>query len=196
MQLRQVVVGMAVAVGTMASASAQGIEGPARGTIAIESCLVEATVEEGVARVEIEEVFRNRTGRVSEGVYSFKLPEDAVIGSFSMWMEGKEQQARVMEAKQARATYDAIVRKQRDPGLLEQVGWRTFRVNVFPIPSFDTVRVRLVYSHVVRDDLGLQTLEIALPQDCGPVGDLRVHAKCTSTRGLSGSTVRRTRTRS
>ncbi|MBL8842109.1 MAG: HEAT repeat domain-containing protein [Planctomycetes bacterium] len=156
------------------------------GLVRIEEFHAAAVVEEGVARVVVEETFRNTTDRVQEGVFRFQLPEDAVIGAFSMWMAGREQQGKVLEAKEARATYDAIVRKQKDPGLLEQVGWRDFRVNVFPIPARDTVRIKLSYAHVVRDDLGLETLEIPLPHDAGAVGDLQVHATWHAQRGLAG----------
>jgi Ca-activated chloride channel family protein len=82
--------------------------------------------------------------------------------------------------------YDSIARKRKDPGRLEQTGWREFRVNVFPIPARDTVRIRLTYAHVVRDDLGLETLELPLPVGAGVVGDLRVHATITAAHGLSG----------
>lgn len=156
------------------------------GLVRIEQFHAAAVVEEGIARVVVEETFRNTTDRVQEGVFRFELPEDAVIGAFSMWMAGREQQGKVLEAKEARATYDAIVRKQKDPGLLEQVGWREFRVNVFPIPARDTVRIKLSYAHVVRDDLGLETLEIPLPHDAGPVGDLQLHATWQAQRGLAG----------
>lgn len=156
------------------------------GRVRIEKFHAAAVVEEGVARVVVEETFRNTTDRVQEGVFRFELPEDAVIGAFSMWMAGREQQGKVLEAKEARATYDAIVRKQKDPGLLEQVGWRDFRVNVFPIPARDTVRIKLCYAHVVRDDLGLETLEIPLPHDAGAVGDLQLHATWQAQRGLAG----------
>jgi Ca-activated chloride channel family protein len=172
-------------VGLAAPAFAQGLELRSGGPVRIEIARVEARVEEGVARVEVDETFRNATDAVQEGVYRFKLPEEAVVGAFSMWMEGKEKRGRVMEATAARATYESIVRRRRDPGLLEQVGWREFAVRVFPIPARDTVRVRLVYSHVVRDDLGLQTLEIPLPERCGAVGDLRVHAVVDAAHGLS-----------
>jgi len=169
-----------------APAAAQGLELRNGARVRIEQFHATAAVEEGVARVEVEELFRNDGARVEEGVFRFSLPDDAVIGAFSMWMEGREQKGVVQEAKQARATYDAIVRKQKDPGLLEQVGWRDFRVNVFPIPARDTVRVKLVYSHVVRDDLGLETLELPLPHDAGAIGDLRLHATWQAQRGLAG----------
>jgi len=165
---------------------AQSLEVSKGAPVSVESVHVEASVEEGVARVEVEETFRNRTDRAQEGVYRMKLPEDAVICAFSMWMNGQEKQGRVLEARQARAVYDSIVAKKRDPGLLEQIGWREFRVNVFPIPARDVVRVKLVYAHVLRDDLGLETLEIPLPERSGVVGEIVVHAKVTSAGGLSG----------
>ena len=186
MRLPSMLVALAFSFAAAAPCLAQGMEVRAGAPVRIEVAHVDAVVDEGVARVEVDETFRNLTDAVQEGVWRFKLPEDAVIGSFSMWMEGREKQGRVLEAVQARRIYDSIVRTKRDPGLLEQTGWREFRVNVFPIPAKDTVRVRLVYSHVVRDELGLETLEVALPQGAGAIGDLRVHATVRSSHGISG----------
>jgi Ca-activated chloride channel family protein len=185
---RPIVAPLAALVALVAGAPrlrAQGLEVGTNGAIRVEVAHVEATIEESVARVEVDETFRNTTGSALQGVYRFQLPVDAVVGSFSMWMEGKERQGRVLEAREARAIYDSIVRKRKDPGLLEQVGWRDFQVDVFPIPAQDTVRVKLVYAHVVHDDLGVGSLEIALPQRCGPVGDLRVHVSIAD-HGLAG----------
>jgi Ca-activated chloride channel family protein len=168
------------------AAAAQTLDVGSGSSIRIETLRVAATVEQGVARVEVDETFRNSTLRELEGVYRFRLPADAVIGAFSMWMNGVEKRGRVLEATQARATYDSIVRKRRDPGLLEQVGWRDFRVSVYPIPARETVRVKLVYAHLLRDDLGLQTLEIPLPEGCGAIGDLGVRVDFFDASALTG----------
>jgi Ca-activated chloride channel family protein len=186
MRLPAVVVAVASVLASALPAFAQSLE-VRGGSVRIEVAHVDAVVEEGVARVEVDETFRNLTAAVQEGVYTFRLPEDAVIGSFSMWMQGKEKQGRVLEARQARAVYDSIVSKRRDPGLLEQTGWREFRVSVFPIPANDTVRVRLRYAHVVRDDLGLETIEVPLPAGAGAVGDLRVRAVMNAAHGFTGA---------
>ncbi len=186
MSIRPWISGFLVVVGLAATARAQRLEVAAGTPVKIELLHVEATIEEGVAKVEVDETFRNGSCTAQEGVYRFQLPEEAVIGSFSMWMDGKEKHGCVMEAAKARAVYDTIVRKQKDPGLLEQIGWREFRVNVFPIPARDTVRVKLTYSHVVRDDLGLQTLEVPLPQGCGTIGDLAIHVIVRAAHGLTG----------
>jgi len=157
-------------------ARAQSLEvDDAPGAIAIERMAIDATVDAGVARVEVDQTFRNTTATVREGRYRFLLPEDAVLGAFSMWMDGKEKQGRILDSREARGVYDAIVRSKRDPGLLEQIGWREFRVNVFPIPANGTVRVRLGYAHVVGDEGAMERLEVPLPKE-GAVGELRLHA--------------------
>jgi Mg-chelatase subunit ChlD len=163
---------------------AQALEVKAGSPLEIEKLTVRAEVDEGIALVDVDQVFRNHTDAVQEGVYRFRLPEKAVVHSFSMWMQGKEKQGRVLEARQARAIYDSIVRRKKDPALLEEIGWRRFQVSVFPIPARDTVRVRLVYAHVVDDDLGLRTLEIPLPEGT-PVGVADVRVNVRDREGLS-----------
>jgi hypothetical protein len=157
------------------------------GAIRIEIDRIDAKVEEGVANVTVDETFRNTTGQILEGVYRFQLPEDAVIGAFSMWMGGVEKRGRVLESAEARRTYDAIVRKQKDPGLLEQVGWREFRVNVYPIEVRHGPRQARVLARRARL---AQTLEILLPtaRDRRP-------ARAAPPRTASGPTARRTRRR-
>ena len=168
------------------AASAQTLTTRSGARCSIERFVATATVEEGVANVTVEEHFRNPGRRPDEGVFRFRLPDDAVIGGFSMWMEGKEKRGEIRDAEEARATYDAIVQSRKDPGLLEQVGWRDFQVSVFPIPANDVVRIRLDYAHVVRDDLGIEVLELPLPAESGPIGDLSVDVRWSSARGLAG----------
>ena len=163
---------------------AQSLE-TASSAVSIEKLAIDASVDEGVALVELDETFRNHGDGITEGVFSLRLPADAVVASFSMWMQGKEKTGRVLEAQQARRVYDSIVSKRKDPGLVEQTGWRDFRVSVFPIPARDTVRVRMRYAYVLPDDLGLETLEVPLPAKSGPVGDLRIRTRVTAAHGLS-----------
>lgn len=185
MRAFRVVIAFAVVAAFAVPCFAQGLEVRDGSAVSIEKFLVEAKAEEGVALVEVDETFRNSSPQQLEGVWKFRLPADAVVASFSMWMNGVEKEGRVLEAGRARRVYDSIVRTRKDPGLLEQTGWRDFQVSVFPIPARDTVRIRLRYAYVLPDDLGLETLEVPLPVGCGPVGDLRVHAIVTAARGLS-----------
>jgi Ca-activated chloride channel family protein len=166
-----------------------GSEGRPGAGLAVQSLTVRATVEEGTALVDLEQVFRNSTDQVREGVWTIRLPDDAVVHTFSMWMAGKEKQGRVLEARKAREVYDSIVRGRRDPALLEEIGWRTFRVSVFPIPAQDTVKIRLRYAHILPDDLGLSTLRIPLPTTQGEVAVLDVTADVAVAAGIGACDV-------
>ena len=63
-----------------------------------------------------------------------------------MWINGKEMVGEVLEKKRAREIYDSYKQQQRrDPGLLEQVDYRTFEMRIFPIAAQADQRVRLTY---------------------------------------------------
>jgi len=186
MRIEAAALSFVVALALESNGFAQTLEVGARDSIRLEIDRIEAQVEDGIARIVVEETFRNTSANVLEGTYAFRLPADAVVGAFSMWMEGREKKGRILEAKQARSVYNEIVRKRRDPGLLEQTGWRDFRVSVYPIPAHETVKIKLTYGHVVRDDGGLEVLEIPLPQKNGPIGDLRVHVAVTGAQLPAG----------
>jgi Ca-activated chloride channel homolog len=166
-------------------ARSQALEVKDGSPLSLEICRIHADVEEGVALVDVDQTFRNSSVTVREGTYRFRLPADAVVSSFSMWMNGKEKHGRVIEAKTARRVYEEIVRKKKDPALLEQDGWRSFRVSVFPIPARDTVRIRLSYAYVLPDDLGLQTLEIPMIEGVGKIGDCTFRATVRGKREIS-----------
>ncbi len=177
-------VGAIVVLAAGQTAFGQALEIKEGSPLRIESLKVSADVTEGIALVDVDQTFRNETDQQQEGFYRFRLPANAVVHSFSMWMNGKEKQGRVLESKQARRIYDTIVASKKDPALLEEIGWRRFQVSVFPIPARDTVRIRLVYAHIVDDDLGLRTLEIPLPEGA-PVGVAEITVNVRDKQGVA-----------
>src|SRR5690606_23676384 len=82
---------------------------------------VRVEIEDNVAHTVVEETFHNRNDLVLEGVYIFPLPPGAAVSSFKMKMGDKMVEGEVLEADKARSIYQDIVRKMRDPGLLEYV---------------------------------------------------------------------------
>ncbi|MFQ5809516.1 MAG: VWA domain-containing protein, partial [Armatimonadota bacterium] len=61
----------------------------------------------------------------------------------------------VLEKDKARQTYEDIVRKMRDPALLEYVGRNLFKASVFPVPPKGDTRIQIEYSEVVPLDSGI-----------------------------------------
>ena len=123
--------------------------------LAIKYHRVKVTIEDQVALTEIDQVFVNPNPYQLEGTYIFPIPEEASISAFSMWIDGKEQPAELLERDKARKIYEDIVRSMRDPALLEYMGRNMFKASIFPIPARGEKRVRLSYQEVCRADGGL-----------------------------------------
>lgn len=111
---------------------------------------VAVTIQDQIATTRVDQLFINEAPYQVEGVYMFPLPEDAAISSFDMWVDGRKLEGRLLGRDEARAFYEEIVRRDRDPALLEYVGRGAFQVSIFPIPAGGQRRIELMYSQVLR----------------------------------------------
>lgn len=102
-----------------------------------------------VAIVQVEEWFRNRGARLGEGVYLYPLPGEAVFSSFSLYQDDRELRGEMMDADKARSIYEEIVRRKRDPALIELVGQGLVRARVFPINPGETRKITLRYTQLL-----------------------------------------------
>jgi Ca-activated chloride channel homolog len=137
-----------------AGAQAQGwIEPrPVPGPWSVEKVRTSVTVRvtDRVARVEVEEWFRN-TGRTqAEGDYIYPLPGEAVFADFSLYQGEHELRGELMDAATARGIYERIVRARQDPALIELMGKGMLRARVFPIEPGAERRVTLRYTQVLE----------------------------------------------
>lgn len=107
-----------------------------------------------VATTHVEQVFRNDTPYTLEGTYFFPIPETASIVEFAIWENGKKLSGEVRSREEARRIYDEIVRRQRDPGLLEYAGRDLFQASIFPIPPNSDKKLELTYSQVLKAESG------------------------------------------
>jgi Ca-activated chloride channel family protein len=76
-------------------------------------------------------------------------------------MGGQMVEGTVMKAEDARRIYEDIVRRRRDPGLLEWAGRGLFQARVFPIEPHADLTIRLTFQQVLPEDDG--TLEFRYP---------------------------------
>ena len=119
---------------------------------------VKIAVRDQVANVRIDQAFRN-TGRGSlEVTYVFPIPVGASLSGFAMVVDGKRIEGQVLSAEEARRIYQDIVRRKRDPALLEYVGQGMFRTRVFPIPPGRAREVVMTYTQVLKKDNSLVEL--------------------------------------
>lgn len=110
---------------------------------------VRATVSGRVAQVEVEEWFQNRGPGLGEGDYLYPLPGEAVFSNFSLYQGDEELRGETMDAGDARRIYEEIVRRRRDPALIELAGHGLIRARVFPINPGETRRITLRYTQLL-----------------------------------------------
>src|SRR6185436_17743004 len=99
----------------------------------------------GVAVTEVTQVFRNLENRQVEALYLCPVPKGASVANFSMWIGGKEMVGEVVEKQRAREIYNSYKQVRRDPGLLEQVDYKTFEMRIFPIAPLAEQKVQVTY---------------------------------------------------
>lgn len=73
-------------------------------------------------------------GNQEEAIYTFHLPEGAVVTSLSLWIEGKEAPGILTTKQKADSAYRQIVSSERrDPSVLHWQEGNTVSVRVFPV---------------------------------------------------------------
>lgn len=148
---------------------------------------VTVTIHDQVAKTSIDQEFFNPSGVRLEGMYIFPLPKGAVIRDFAMEVDGKMLSAELLDAGKARGIYEDIVRKMRDPALLEYIGNGAFKVRIFPIEPRGTKRVKLSYSEVLTSDAGLFRYTYPLNTEkfsAAPLDDVSIRVDLDAQHGL------------
>jgi Ca-activated chloride channel family protein len=151
--------------GASLSARAQGVIVPGRcdrcpqpitlpRALPVKSINIQTKINGQVATTHLEQIFRNDTNGTLEGTYLFPIPEAASIVEFAIWDGNNRLVGEVRSREEARRIYDEIVRRQRDPGLLEYAGKDLFQASIFPIPPHSDKKLELTYTQVLKAESG------------------------------------------
>jgi len=116
---------------------------------------VTVEIVDQVARTSIDQVFVNHYGRDIEGTYLFPVPEGATVSDFAMYIGSERVKGEILDSREARRIYEDIVRRMRDPGLVEYMGRNLFRARVYPIPGNGEKRVQISYTEVLKAENSL-----------------------------------------
>ena len=123
-------------------------------SLPIASIKIDTKIQLQVATTHVEQVFRNDTDAMMEGTYLFPIPEAASIAEFAIWDGNRRLVGEVRSREEARRIYDEIVRRQRDPGLLEYAGKDLFQASIFPILPHSDKKLEITYTQVVHAESG------------------------------------------
>lgn len=116
---------------------------------------VDVRIIDQVAKTSIDQVFINNHNRDIEGTYIFPLPEKAAISEFAMYVGDQRIEGEILSSEEARRIYEEIVRRMKDPALLEYIGRNAFRARVYPIPAGGEKRIQLSYTEVLTAEKNL-----------------------------------------
>lgn len=160
---------------------------PDASVLALREMAIDVAIARGYARVNVRQVFENRTARVQEGTYRFRLPPSAAVGDFAVWDGLVRVPGVILEKQRARAIYRELTAQRIDPGLLQQgeedegggaagvapsaraSGGAAFSARVSPIPPWATKRLELQFQQEVPYLAGRGEFRLALrPPDGEP----------------------------
>jgi len=117
--------------------------------IYLASASLKVEIRGGVAHSTLSQVFANPNSWQAEGIYLFPLPEGAAVTDFRLTMDGIPVRGEVLDRDKARSIYLDIVRRIRDPALLEYINNRVFQARIFPFEPGGERTLTLSYAQVL-----------------------------------------------
>ncbi len=123
---------------------------PTAGAIQRTSSQVRVDLADRVLRYQITETFRNRGPLIGEADYIFPMPAGAAFEALELEIDGEMVSGETMAADQARRVYEDIVRRSKDPALVEYMGRGLLRTRIFPIRPGEEKRVIVRFQSVAE----------------------------------------------
>lgn len=107
-----------------------------------------------IARVKVEQHFKNPTQEWMEGVYVFPLPEESAVDHLDMKIGTRVIEGQIKEKEAAKKAYEAAKQEGKKATLLEQERTNIFTTNVANIGPQEEIIVAIEYQETLRYDQG------------------------------------------
>lgn len=149
----------------------------------IREVAVSGTIRDQVAEIQVTHTIHNPGTVALEAELLLPVPEEGAIQSMTLLVDGKELPGRLMPKDEARGIYEEIVRRKRDPALMEYIGQGLYRTRVFPIPGGADRQVTVRYTQLCRADKNVVRFSylMATQKHTGrPVGQFKLNLRLQS----------------
>ena len=148
---------MRIARADLARLEGEAAPGTTTVTPSVDRFILERTEVEGeisgvLARVRVEQVFRNPYSERLEVLYVFPLPEDAAVDGYRFQIGELVVDGVVKTREEARRDYESARDDGRKAALLEEERANIFSQSLANVPPDAEVRVRIEYVHPVEID--------------------------------------------
>lgn len=132
------------------------------GVVRLSAVEATVTINDQVATTELVLTLENPTSRPLETQVLLPVPAKSAVRSFQLEGAGPTLEAKLLPRDEARRIYEEIVRRTRDPGLVEFMDQQLIKTSVFPVPPNGAQKARIVYEQVLSADLN--RVEYVLPR--------------------------------
>jgi Ca-activated chloride channel homolog len=113
---------------------------------------IDVTVVGQVATTRVAQSYHNSTDGDLEAEYIFPLPAGSSVRDFSMQVGGQTYRGASVAARDARRIYEDIVRRLKDPGLLEYLGGDLWKVRIYPVPRHGEQKIEITFTSILPLD--------------------------------------------
>jgi Ca-activated chloride channel family protein len=128
---------------------------------------VSVSLDGRVLRYEVTERWTNRGHVIGEADYVLPLPRGAAFEDLALEIDGELVTGEALGAGKARAIYEEIVRKRKDPALVEWMGMGVLRTRVFPIQPGETRTVVVRFRAVAEREGDALRIDVPAPRGDG-----------------------------
>jgi len=120
--------------------------------IQVSSVEVGVVIVEQVATTTMDVHLNNNSGSQTTAELLIPVPQGVAIRKFTFQGSASEPTAELLDSSKAKDAFESIVRKLKDPALLEFAGLNLVRTCVFPVAANGEQTVRLTYEHLLEAD--------------------------------------------
>ncbi|OJI58282.1 VIT and vWA domain-containing protein [Vibrio vulnificus] len=158
--LRQLLAFLVIILSVLVSPSllASGLLTPADSRfqpLTIQSHHVNVVIEDGYATTSIEQEFFNPNDQSLEALYSFPIPEKAVVGEFIYWINDRPVIAEAVSKEKAQTLYQEQKAQGASTAITDKNEFKSFDIRVFPVLPNQSVKIKLVYLQDALIDHGI-----------------------------------------
>ena len=127
---------------------------------------VDINVSSVIARTTVRQRFRNNSNSWTEGLYTFPLPENAAIDTFTLHIGDRVIEGQIQERQQARASYNRAKQQGAVSSLIEQQRPNLFKTSLANIGPGEEIIIRIEYQQTLEYKDG--TYRLRFPMVVGP----------------------------
>ncbi len=128
---------------------------------------VRVALDGRVLRYEVTEQWTNHGRGIGEADYVLPLPKGAAFEDLALEIDGELVTGETFGAGEARRIYEEIVRRQRDPALVEWMGMGVLRTRIFPIQPGETRTVKVRFRAVAEREGDALRIDVPAPRGPG-----------------------------